>query len=157
LGVFDVKPWKLFVLPLVCLLSAAAVACSNKQPGARSSSAGEERVGKFKLGRVFNKDGEAAQEGRSFAKGEKVCVSFAILDPNRDAQARVLWVTKPGAKVAEETKPLPRGESVVNFTADTKTWEPGAYTVETWVVEPGVNGVRRLGSADFTVTDSSMK
>jgi hypothetical protein len=152
-----VKLWKPFVLPLVCLVSAAAVACSNKEPGARSSRAGEERVGKFKLGRVFDKNGEAAEEGRTFAKGEKVCVSFTILDPNREAQARVLWVTKPGVKLAEETKPLPGGEKVVNFTADTKAWEAGAYSVETWVVEPGVNGVRRLGSADFTVTDSSAK
>ena len=149
------KLWKPFVLPLVCILSAAAAACSNKEPGART--AGEERVGKFKLGHGFDKDGEAAQEGRTFAKGDKVCVSFAILDPNRDAQARVLWVTKPGVKVAEETKPLPGGEKVVNFTADTKAWEPGPYAVETWVVEPGPNGVRRLGSADFTVTDSGMK
>ena len=151
------KPWKPFVLPLLCLLCAAAAACGNKEPGARSRAAGEERVGKFKLGHAFDKSGEAAQEGRTFAKGDKVCVSFTILDPNRDAQARVLWLTKPGVIVAEETKPLPGGEKVVSFTADTKTWEPGAYTVETWVAEPGVNGVRRLGSADFTVTDSSMK
>ena len=150
------KLWKPFVLPLVCLLSAAAAACGNKKPGARSSH-GEERVGKVQARPCFDKDGEATQEVRTFAKGEKVCVSFTILDPNRDAQARVLWVTKPGVKIAEETKPLPGGAKVVNFTADTKTWEPGAYTVETWVAEPGVNGVRRLGSADFTVTDSSMK
>jgi hypothetical protein len=158
LGVFDVKLRKPFVLPLVCLLSVAASACSNKETGAGSSrAAGEERVGKFKLGRAFDKDGEAVQEGRTFAKGDKVCVSFAILDPNRDAQARVLWVTKPGVKVAEETKPLPGGEKAVNFTADTSAWEPGTYVVETWVVEPGANGVRRLGSADFNVTDSSTK
>jgi hypothetical protein len=157
-GVSGMKQWKFLALPLVCLLFMASAACDNKESGGKSSSGpGEERIGKFKLGRGFDKDGEAVTEGRAFAKGDKVYVSFAILDAQRDAQARILWVTKPGVKVAEETKPLPRGDRVVSFTADTKTWEPGTYMVETWVVESGANGVRRLGSADFTVADSSMK
>jgi hypothetical protein len=152
------KQWRFLVLPLACLLSVAAAACGGKESGGRAASgSGEARVGKFKLGHDLGKDGEAGREGRSFAKGDKVYVSFAILDAQRGAQARVLWVTKPGVKVAEETKPLPGSDGVVNFTADTKNWESGTYMVETWVVESGANGVRRLGTADFTVADSSTK
>jgi hypothetical protein len=149
------KPWKSLVLPLACLLSVAAGACNDKESGGRSSGPSEARVGKFKLGHGLDKDGETVREGRTFAKGDKVYVSFTILDATRDAQTRVLWVTKPGVKVGEETKPLPGGDKIVSFTADTKNWEPGTYTVETWIVESGTNGVRRLGTADFSVADSS--
>ena len=147
------KLWKPFVLPLVCLLSAAAAACGNKEPGARSSH-GEERVGKFKLGHAFDKDGEATQEVRTFAKGEKVCVSFTILDPNRDAQARVLWVTKPGVKIAEgQASPEARESST---SPPIRRPGPALTRSKPGSSNPGPTAF--VGSAaDFTVTDSSMK
>jgi hypothetical protein len=156
------KRWKTFVLPLACVLAVATAACGGKKeggsPGAQASSGGSNtRVAKFKLGHDVGKDGEAVREGRTFTKEEKVHVSFAIMDAQRDAQARVLWVTKPGVKVAEETKPLPKGDGVVSFSADPKNWEPGTYMVETWVVESGDHGVRRLGTADFTVAGPPSK
>jgi hypothetical protein len=157
------KRLTLLVLSLVCVLAVAATACGGKESvgkesgGKSSGGSAEARVGKFKLGHGFDKNGEADREGRAFAKGDKVYVSFAILDAQRDAQARVLWVTKPGVKVAEETKPLPGGDRVVSFTADTKNWESGTYMVEIWIVESGAHGIRRLGTADFTVADSSTK
>ena len=151
-------PWKPLVLLLACLLSLAVAACSDKESGGRSSSGPKEvRVGKFKLGHGFDKDGETIREGRTFAKGDKIYVSFAILDAPPAAQARVLWLTKPGVKVAEETKPLPGGDRVVGFTAETKNWETGTYLVETWFVEPGAHGIRKLGSADFSVAEASTK
>lgn len=156
------------VLALACVLAIAATACGGKESGGKKSAAkdsggkesaspGETRVGKFKLGHDIGKDGQAASEDRTFAKGDKVYVSFAILDAPRDAQARVDWIAKPGGKRAEETKPLPGGDGVVSFMADTKNWESGTYTVETWLVETGPNGVRRLGTADFTVGNASPK
>ena len=101
--------------------------------------------------------GEVVSEGRAFAKGDKVCVSFAILDAPRDAQARVDWIAKPGGKRAEETKPLPGGGGIVSFTAETKDWETGTYTVETWIVESGPRGTRRLGNADFSLANPGTK
>jgi hypothetical protein len=140
------------VLPLACVL-VAATACGGKESGGKESGgkqaggreAGgkesgkspEARVGKFKMGHDIGKDGEAISEGRTFAKGDKVYVSFAILDAPRDAQARVDWIARPGGKRAEETKPLRGGDGIVSFTADTKDWETGTYTVETWIVEYG--------------------
>jgi hypothetical protein len=156
--VIDMKRWKPLVLRLACVLSVAAAACGGKSPeGGSPSGQGNTRVGKFKMGHGFDRAGEATRENRAFAKGETVYVSFAILDAKRDAQARVIWVAKPGVRVAEETRSLPGGDKVVTFTADTKNWEPGTYTLETWVVEPGDQGVRRLGTADFSVADSSSK
>jgi hypothetical protein len=152
------KHWKSLVLPLACVLSVAAAACGGKSPeGASPGGQRNTRVTKFKLGHGIGKDGEATSEGRKFAKGDKVFISFAILDAQPDAKARVAWVAKPGANVAEETKPLPGGAGVVNFTADTRNWEAGTYVVEFWVVESGATGARRLGTADFSVADSSTK
>jgi hypothetical protein len=167
------KPLTSLVLPLACFLAVAATACGGKESGGKESSRmespskaspskesgrpAEARVGNFKLGHDIGKEGEAVSEGRTFAKGDKVCVSFAILDAPRDAQARVDWIAKPGGKRAEETKPLPGGDGIVSFTADTKDWETGIYTVETWIVESGPHGVRRLGNADFSLAKASTK
>lgn len=156
------------VLPLTFVLAVAAAACGGKESGGRASGGKEPaardsgrpveaRIGKFKLGHDIGKDGEAASEGRSFVKGDKVYVSFTILDAPRDAQARVDWVAKPGGKRAEEAKPLPGGDGIVSFTADTKDWETGAYTVETWIVESGPRGTRRLGNADFSLANPGPK
>ena len=156
------------VLSLACVLAVAATACAGKEsggkePGSRESGGKESgrsadaRVGKFKLGHDMGKDGEAVSEGRTFAKGDKVYVSFAILDAPRDAQARVDWIAKPGGKRAEETKPLPGGDGIVSFAADTKDWETGTYTVETWIVESRPPGTRRLGNADFSLGNASTK
>jgi len=54
-------------------------------------------------------------------------------------------------------KPLTGRGGGGSFSADTTSWEPGTSRVETWVVESGVNGVRKLGSADFSVADSRPK
>ena len=153
------KRLRFLLLPLACVLSVAAAGCGGKAPerGASTSGPKDTHVTKFKLGHDLDKDGEAVREGRSFSKGDKVCVSFAIVDAQHGAQARAVWVTKAGAKMGEETKPLPSGDRVVGFTAETKNWEPGTYMVETWVVESGVRGVRSLGSADFSVVESQPK
>jgi hypothetical protein len=159
----DMKHLRSLVLPLACVLAVVAMACGGKESGGRpsggkeSGGSAEARVGKFKLGHDIGKDGEAVSEGRTFAKGDKVYVSFAILDAPRGAQARVDWIAKPGGKRAEEIKPLPGGDGVVSFTADTKDWEAGTYTVETWIVESGPHGTRRLGNADFSLGNSSAK
>jgi len=160
-GGLDMKRWKILALPLACVLAAATAACGGKSEsgssGGQASSGGSNtRVAKFKLGHDVGKDGEAVREGRTFTQAEKVYVSFAIMDAQKDAQARVVWVTKPGVKVAEETKPL-KGDAVLNFSTDPKNWEPGTYMVETWVVESGDHGVRRLGTADFTVAGPPSK
>ncbi len=143
----------LFTL-LIGFLSAASVACGGKEPGAGGKPSGgakDAHVTKFKLGRSLGADGEAGSEMRAFMKGDKVYASFAIVDAQDGAQAKTIWVTQPaGAKIREESKPLPKGAGVVAFTADTASWEPGTYRVETWVVEPG-KAPRRLGSADFSV------
>lgn len=163
------KPWKILVLPLACVLSIGIEACGDKSSADRSSggrspvaksSRGPEdtHVEKFRIGHNVGPDGEVTGEGRTFAKGEKVHASFAIADAKSGAQARVVWVTKPGgAKMAEEEKPLTGRDGVVTFTADTKNWETGAYAVETWVVQSGDNGVRRLGMADFSVAASQTR
>jgi hypothetical protein len=139
----------------VGLLCAASTACGGKESagGGRTSSGSKDaHVTKFKLGRSLGTDGEAGNEIRSFTKGDKVYASFAIVDAQDDSQAKAVWVTQPGGtKVSEESKPLARGTGLVNFTAETASWEPGTYRVETWVVEPG-KPPRRLGSADFSVT-----
>ncbi len=147
---------KSVVLPSTCALLLVVIACGRESSGGRGSSGGppNTHVTKFKLGRSLAAGGEAGSEMRTFTKGEKVYVSFAIVDAQDDSQAKVIWVTRPGgAKVAEESKPLPRGAGIVNFTADTASWEPGTYRVETWVVEPG-KAPRNLGSADFSVSGS---
>jgi hypothetical protein len=165
--------WKTLVLPLACVLSIGIEACGDKSsaeksPGGKSSgdkssvkpSRGPEdpHVEKFRIGHGVGPDGEVTAEGRTFARGEKVHASFAIADAKPEAQARVVWVTKPGgAKMAEETKPLNGRDNVVIFTADTKNWETGTYAVETWVVQSGDNGVRRIGMADFSVANSKTK
>ncbi len=143
---------------VIGLLAAASIACGGKESGGRPSGGPKDaHVTKFKLGRSLGTDGEAGSEMRSFTKGEKVYVSFAIVDAQDGAQAKAVWVTQPGgAKVSDESKPLPRGAGVVNFAADTASWEPGTYRVETWVVEPG-KPPRRLGSADFSVASASGK
>ena len=142
---------------VIGLLSAASFACGGKESGAGgkpSSGAKDAHVTKFKLGRTLGTDGEAGSEIRTFTKGEKVYVSFAIVDAQDGSQAKAVWVTQPGGtKVSEESKPLQKG-GLVNFTADTASWEPGTYRVETWVVEPG-KPPRRLGSADFSVSTSA--
>ena len=110
------------VLSLACVLVVAAAACGGKESGGRKSGAGdsgardsgrpvEAHVGKFRLGHAIGKDGEAASEGRSFAKGDKVYVSFTIVDAPRDAQARVDWIAKPGGKRAEDLFARVRGGS----------------------------------------------
>jgi hypothetical protein len=161
-----------FLLLASCVLAVATTACGGKESGDKASGAksggresggkgsgtsADTRVGKFRLGHDIGKGGEVASEGRTFAKGDKVCVSFAILGAPRDAQARVDWIARPGGKRAEETKPLPGGDGIVSFTADTKDWETGTYTVETWIVESGPHGTRRLGNADFSLANSSTK
>jgi hypothetical protein len=125
--------------------------------GKSSNGPAEAHVAKFKLGHNIGEDGETVSEGRTFAKGERVYVSFAVLDAQRGAQARVDWIAKPGGKRAEEAKALPGGDGVVSFKADTKNWDTGTYTVETWVIESGPHGIRRLGTADFSVTNSGTK
>ena len=158
--------WKSLVLPLACALSLGVVGCGGESPGGSKSASGgkpsggpaDAHVAKFRIGHAFGQDGEVVDEGRTFSKGTKVYVSFAIEDAQPKAQARVFWVTKPtGTKLAEETKPLPDGAGVVSFATDTASWEPGTYMVETWVLESGVNGVRKLGAADFSIADSRSK
>ncbi len=144
-------PSKAFLLLLACVLCLAVEACGGESSGGKSSSLPRDaHVAKFRLGHAIGSDGVVVGEGKPLAKGDKVYVSFAIVDAQPNSQARVTWVTKTGgAKMAEESKPLPGGAGVVSFAADTTSWEPGDYVVETWVVEPGARGGRRLGTSDF--------
>jgi len=170
--------WKSLVLPLACALSLGVVGCGGESPGGGKSTSGststsgsksasggkpsggpaDPHVAKFRIGHALGQDGEVVDEGRTFSKGTKVYVSFTIEDAQPQAQARVSWVTKPtGTQLAEETKPLPDGAGVVSFATDTASWKPGTYMVETWVLESGVNSVRKLGAADFSIGDSQSK
>jgi len=140
-------------LLLACVLCLAVGACGGEQSGGKSSSLPRDaHVAKFRLGHGIGSDGQVVGEGKPIAKGDKLYVSFAIVDAEPNSQTRVTWVTKTGgAKMAEESKPLPKeGDGVLNFTVDTASWDPGTYRIETWVVEPGKPS-RRLGSMDFSV------
>jgi hypothetical protein len=158
------KRWKALVLPLACVLSVGVAACGDNPSGDKSSadksSRGSEgaHVAKFKIGHGIGRDGEVTREGRTFEKGEKAYVSFVIANATPAAQARVLWVAKPGgAKMAEETKPLTGRGGVVSFAAETTSWDIGTYSLEIFAVESGQNGVRRLGTADLSVAASRPK
>ena len=146
-----------------CALSLVFTACGGKPPsGGKAPGGGKAhsgpknlRVEKFRLGHAFGQDGQVVDEGRKFVKGDTVYVSFAIVDAEPKAQARVVWVAKQaGTQLADETKPVADDAVPVGFTRDTTSWEPGTYMVETWVVQPGVNGVRKLGAADFSVASA---
>ena len=156
----------LLVLP-ACVLAGALASCGTKpeakpaepktggtaapQPPAPPATAKAVRLDKYKLGAAMGPAGEATQEGSTFGKGDKAFVSFAIVDAKPKSQARVVWVAKAGAKVGEESKPLPENEGVVSFAADTKAWAVGDYSLQVYVVEPETEP-RQLGGSDFKVT-----
>ena len=86
------------------------------------------------------------------AKGDKVFLSYGIRDAKAGASTKAIWVKHPaGAKVSEESKPLPAEPGTVSFVADTSGWSNGEYAVEMWVVEPS-SEPRRLGAATLTVS-----
>jgi hypothetical protein len=110
------------------------------------------RLDAFRLGYALGADGQVRGEGNAFAKGDKIFLSYGIRDAKPGSSTKAMWVKHPsGAKVGEESKPLPAEPGTVSFVADTSGWTNGEYAVEMWVIEPS-SEPRRLGAATLTVS-----
>lgn len=126
-------------------------AAETPAPAAAAPKA-QPHIDAFRLGFAFGPDGQVRGEGNTFAKGEKVFLSFGIRDAKPGSSTRVVWVKNPaGTRMSEETKALPPDPGTLGFVADTASWATGEYGVEIWVVEPSAEP-RRLGAAALTVS-----
>ncbi|MEO8053630.1 MAG: hypothetical protein ABI768_00650 [Acidobacteriota bacterium] len=136
--------------------SAAAAAnpgaATAPAAAAPASAPAQIRLDAFRLGYALGPDAQVRGEGNTFAKGDKVFVSYGMRDAKAGSSTKVVWVKNPaGTKVSEESKPLPPDPGTVSFVAETATWANGEYAVEMWVVEPSAEP-RRLGVATLTVS-----
>ena len=130
--------------------SAPAAEAAAATPVAAGPKA-QMRLDAFRLGYAFGPDGQVRGEGATFAKGDKVFVSYGIREAKSGSTTKVAWIKHPsGAKLSEESKPLPAEPGTVGFVADTAGWTNGEYAVEMWVVEPSAEP-RRLGVATLMV------
>jgi hypothetical protein len=131
-------------------------AAENPAPTVAAPKA-QPHIDAFRLGFAFGPDGQVRGEGNTFAKGEKVFLSFGIRDAKPGSSTRVVWVKNPaGTKLSEETKALPPDPGTLGFVADTAGWSAGEYGVEIWVVEPSAEP-RRLGAAGLTVSSGRQR
>lgn len=132
-------------------ITKSPVEAAAATPAATTSGPRDVHVEAFRLGRAFGPDGQVSGEGRSFVKGDKVFVSFAIRDAASGGQARIVWLKEPGdTKVAQDSKPLPPDPGFVSFTVDPAAWGNGEYLIEMWLDASGA-APRRLGTANFTI------
>lgn len=141
--------------------SAAATATpageASAPAAAAASGKAQMHIDAYRLGYAFGPDGQVRGEGNSFAKGDKIFLSYGIRDAKAGSSTKVVWVKNPaGTKLSEESKPLPPDPGTVGFVADTASWSNGEYAVEIWVVEPS-SEPRRLGAATLTVSASRGK
>jgi hypothetical protein len=135
--------------------SAAAASTPAAEAAAPAAAApsgkAQLRIDAFRLGYALGPDGQVRGEGNTFAKGDKVFLSYGIRDAKPGSSTKVVWVKNPaGTKVSEESKPLPPDPGTVSFVADSASWANGEYAVEMWVIEPS-SEPRRLGAATLTV------
>jgi hypothetical protein len=131
--------------------AASTPAAEPSQAPAAAPASAQTHLDAFRLGYAFGPDSQVRGEGNTFAKGDKVFVSYGIRDAKAGSSTKVVWVkSHAGTKVGEETKPLPPDPGTVSFVAETAAWANGEYAVEMWVVEPS-SEARRLGAAAFTV------
>ena len=126
-------------------------------PAAAAATRAQMRLDAFRLGYAFGPDGQVRGEGNTFARGDKVFVSYGVRDAKAGSTTKAVWVKHPaGTKISEESKPLPAEPGTVGFVADTAGWSNGEYAIEMWVVEPA-SEPRRLGAATLTVGASRGK
>jgi hypothetical protein len=132
--------------------ASATPAASEAAPAAAAPSAkAQMRIDFFRLGYALGPDGQVRGEGNTFAKGDKVFVSYGVREARPGSTTKAVWVKSPsGTKVSEESKPLPAEPGTVSFVADTTGWASGEYAIEMWVVEPS-SEPRRLGAATLNV------
>jgi hypothetical protein len=173
--VFDMKRTRTHVLAPACALAVLLAACGGKEapkPAAGSTPAAtdaapaaaapargpvEAHLDAFRLGYALGPDGQVRGEGDTFARGEKVFISFGIRDAKAGSSTRVAWVKNPvGAKLSEETKALPPEPGTVSFVADSAGWAVGEYAVEIWVLEPPAEP-RRLAATKFVMAATRSK
>ncbi len=137
--------------------AAAATPAAEASAPAAAPAKAQMHIDAYRLGYAFGPDGQVRGEGNSFAKGDKVFLSYGIRDAKAGSSTKVVWVKNPaGTKLSEESKPLPPDPGTVGFVADTASWSNGEYAVEIWVVEPSADP-RRLGAATLTVSASRGK
>jgi hypothetical protein len=137
--------------------AASTPAAEAAPPPAAAAANAQMRLDAFRLGYALGSDSQVRGEGNAFAKGDKVFVSYGIRDAKAGSSTKVVWVKSPsGAKVSEESKPLPPEPGTVSFVADSAGWANGEYAVEMWVIEPS-SEPRRLGAATLTVAASRGK
>lgn len=137
--------------------AAATPAAAESTPAPAAAAKAQMRIDAFRLGYALGPDGQVRGEGNSFAKGDKVFVSYGIRDAKAGSTTKAVWLKNPaGTKISEESKALPADPGTVSFVADTAGWANGEYAIEMWVVEPA-SEPRRLGVATLTVSANRAK
>jgi len=115
-------------------------------------------IAKFRLGPAFGPDGTVNVDLSVFRPGEPVFTSFEIPNASAGSKVRVAWALLPDKKpLSRQEAPLSPDKPAVAFKADSKGWPLGDYEFEIFLVEPGKEEARLMGTAPFKIVKEKLK
>jgi len=162
---------KLMLVGVLGLAMVAAIGCSGEKPAGEAAQQAETApvnifevrtkwLSDFAIGSELGPDGKVAAQKNAFAPGDPIVYSTTVGEAPPASAAKIVWMGPNETKLAEETKGIPAGQKVLNFTApDTAAWPVGSYEAQLWVVDEKVNGQKFAiaGPDAATTTDTAAK
>jgi hypothetical protein len=148
---------------VAALLTVGVLACSKGDGGGGSATQGSATQGPatqapalrspfvslYRIGRSQAPDGSTTGETDMFAAGETVYMSFTVKNAPSDAKVRLVFSTLPDNRKVAELESTSTNGFVSFGMKDTKSWAPGTYRAEYFLLEDGKPN--SLGIHDFKI------
>ncbi|HKF43666.1 MAG TPA: hypothetical protein VKJ00_00540 [Thermoanaerobaculia bacterium] len=157
---------KAWILAGVIAAGAFAFGCGGKKEAGKAESSGggssapaastnkDIYVDKYKIGRTVRPDGQAGTESDLYMPGETVYQSFELRNSPPDSKVKLVFTSlADGQKVAEQVNTTGKDGLVSFEMKDTKSWKPGTYRVEYFMLREG-DKPRSMGTHDLKIVTS---